>query len=151
MVSTLFTSPEFVLTESSFIIVASIAAYELLVGDFIWAQQEQARRSRRGYVDSRQLQHDRGQQGQQHRSLSPATRGAGARSAPGSRRASANEETPLLYPPRSSARGLGGNRDARVTEEGYSSPGDIRYAGHGRGSSGDSTRRLVRHDSDSYS
>lgn len=129
--SSLFLSPAFILTESSFIIVAAIAAYELLVGDFIWAQQEEARRasvqSRRGHdydsFGSRQLQlHG-------NRSLSPGGRRRGQR--PPSRRES-NEELPLLYPARS-ARG-----DARISEEGYySSPGP------GRGSSGDGTRRLV--------
>jgi len=140
MVDSLFLSPAFIFAESSFIIVASIAAYELLVGDFIWAQQEEARRASmqnrrgRGYdsIESRQMQlHG-------HRSLSPGGRGRGTRSASSSRRGS-SEESSLLYPPRS----RGGNRDARISEEGYySSTGDTRFASPGRGSSGDSTRRL---------
>lgn len=140
MVDSLFLSPAFIFAESSFIIVASIAAYELLVGDFIWAQQEEARRASmqsrrgRGYdsIESRQMQlHG-------HRSLSPGGRGRGQMSASSSRRGS-SEESSLLYPPRS----RGGNRDARISEEGYySSTGDTRFASPGRGSSGDSTRRL---------
>lgn len=128
------------MVECSLIVAASIAAYELLVGDFIWARaQEEARRAStqgrrgRGYdtFESRQLQMHG------HRSLSPGGRGRGHRPPP--RRAS-NEETGLLYPPRQSQRG---DRDARLSEERYySSPGDTRFASPGRGSSGDSTRRL---------
>lgn len=141
MMDSLFLSPAFILAETSFILVASIAAYELLVGDFIWAQQEEARRTRgrsSGYNTfdraSQQLQlHG-------HRSLSPGGgrgRGGAPRNAPSSRRGP-NDESSLLYPPRSR-----GNRDVRVAEESYySSSGDTRFASPGRGSSGDSTRRL---------
>mmetsp|Transcript_14681 Transcript_14681/g.31903 ORF Transcript_14681/g.31903 Transcript_14681/m.31903 type:complete len:566 (-) Transcript_14681:321-2018(-) len=134
MADSLFLSPGFILVEFSFIIVASIAAYELLVGDFIWAQQEEARRTSmqsnrgRGYdsFESRQLQlHG-------HRSLSPGGRGRGSRSAPGSRRGSA-EDAPN-FPSRS--RGVN-----RFTEE-STIPDHPRFASPGRGSSGDSTRRL---------
>mmetsp|Transcript_21949 Transcript_21949/g.53098 ORF Transcript_21949/g.53098 Transcript_21949/m.53098 type:complete len:566 (+) Transcript_21949:64-1761(+) len=151
MVDSLFLSPAFILTECSFIIVASIAAYELLIGDFIWAQQEEARRSsmqshrgRAGYdsfAESRQLQlHG-------HRSLSPAGRGRGKpRIMPASRKGSNEETASLLYPSRSRGGvGVSNNRDARISEERYyssSSPGDPRFATPGRGSSGDSTRRL---------
>lgn len=133
----LFLSPSFILVESSFIIVALIAAYELLIGDFIWAQQEEARRSSmqshrgRDYdsFGSRQLQ----QHG--HRSLSPGGRGRGmgSRSAPGSRRGSTDENASLLP-----SRPRGGNR---FTEE-ATIPDHPRFASPGRGSSGDSIRRL---------
>ena len=122
----LFASPAFILTETSFIIVAALAAYELLVGDFIWAQQEEARRA------SVQSRRDRGgydalggrpPQLQGHRSLSPGGRGRGGQRPP-SRRTS-NEELPLLYSSR-----------ARTQEGYYSSPGDTRYASPGRGSTG---------------
>ena len=121
----LFTSPAFILTESSFIIVASIAAYEILVGDFIWAQQEEARRA----LQQQQLttNHQLGQ----NRSLSPGGRGRGHRPPPSSsRRGTPNEESYLLYP--SSRRGS--PNDIATEEQGYYSvPG---------GSPGDSTRRL---------
>ncbi|KAL7537876.1 hypothetical protein ACHAXR_008137 [Thalassiosira sp. AJA248-18] len=138
MIDSLFLSPTFILTEASFIIAASIAAYELIIGDFIWAQQEEARRTSmqshrgRGYDSFETGQHPHG-----HRSLSPGGRGRGPpRHGPSSRRGS-NEDSYLLYPPRS----RGG--ETRIAEEGYySSPGDTRFASPGRGSSGDSTRRL---------
>mmetsp|Transcript_27582 Transcript_27582/g.57591 ORF Transcript_27582/g.57591 Transcript_27582/m.57591 type:complete len:322 (-) Transcript_27582:1055-2020(-) len=161
MVDSLFLSPAFIFAESSFIIVASIAAYELLVGDFVWAQQEEARRAsmqgsrgRAGYdsFESRQMQ--RQLHGDQHRSLSPAGgrgrggQGSRASGAP-SRRASHGEEFSLMYPS-VVGRGGGGNnssnhRETRVSEEAYyssSSPRDTRFASPGRGSTGDSTRRL---------
>ena len=121
----LFTSPAFILTESSFIIVASIAAYEILVGDFIWAQQEEARRA----LQQQQLttNHQLGQ----NRSLSPGGRGRGHRPPPSSsRRGTPNEESYLLYP--SSRRGS--PNDIATEEQGYYSvPG---------GSPGDTVRRL---------
>ena len=121
----LFTSPAFILTESSFIIVASIAAYEILVGDFIWAQQEEARRA------SQQQQRTTNHQLGQNRSLSPGGRGRGHRPPPSSsRRGTPNEESYLLYP--SSRRGS--PNDIATEEQGYYSVP--------RGSPGDSTRRL---------
>lgn len=142
MTDSLFISPAFILTESSFFIVVSLAAYELLIGDFVWAQQEEARRalkqSSRGRggdtFDSRRLQlHG-------HRSLSPGGRGA-TRSSYSSRRGP-NEETSLLYP---QPRSRGNSRERRTAEDvQYASPGDTRFASPGRGSAGDSTRRMVR-------
>ncbi len=145
MTDSLFVSVAFILTETSFFIVASIAVYELLIGDFVWAQQEEARRqalkqSSRGRadvtIDSRRLQ---------HRSLSPGGRGPPARVsayyAPSGRgSAGPSEETSLLYP---QPRSRGGSRERRmvVEEVHYASPGDTRFA---RGSTGDSTRRMVR-------
>lgn len=117
----LFLSPEFILTESSFIVVASIAAYEILIGDFIWAQQEEEAQSNRGRAGYGSVENNRQPQ-------SPGSRGRGPR--PSSSRRGSNEETALLYPPRTS-------------RADYSSPGDARFASTGRGSPGDSTRRLV--------
>ena len=155
MKDSLFKSAAFILTESSFVIVASIAAYELLIGDFVWAQQEEARRqalkqTSRGRggdttFDSRRLQQQL--HSQQHRSLSPGGRGPATRdggayySSSTGRGAGLSEETSLLYP---QPRSRGGSRERRmvVQEVHYSSPGDTRFAN--RGSTGDSTRRMVR-------
>ena len=143
MARSLFASPEFILTESSFIIVASIAFYEILVGDFIWAQQEEARRQQQ------QQQQQNQQNGMKSRSLSPGRGGRyHNRPPPSSRRGSPNEETYLLYPSRSSQLGMNNNRVNTTTttttseeQQGYyTSPGGTRFSG--RGSSGDSTRRL---------
>jgi len=143
MVRSLFASPEFILTESSFIIVASIAAYEILVGDFLWAQQEEERR---------QQQQQNQQNGLKSRSLSPGRGGRyhHNRPPPSSRRGSPNEETYLLYPSRFSQLSMNNNRDNRMNttttttseeQQGYyTSPGGTKFSG--RGSSGDSTRRL---------
>jgi len=144
MVDSLFRSPAFILTESSFIFVALIAAYELLIGDSVVAQQKESRRvslqSRgRGYdsFESRQTPHHG------HRSLSPGGRRVrGPRGAPASQ-PGPNEESSLLYP-QSRSRGVTGEN--RIAEEGYySSPGDTRFASPGRGSTGDNTRRMVSH------
>ena len=141
MVESLFLSPAFILTESSFIFVALIAAYELLIGDFVVAQQEESRRvslqSRgRGYdsFESRQTPHHG------HRSVSPGGRRVrGSRGAPAPQ-PGPNEESSLLYQ-QTRSRGVTG-----IAEEGfYSSPGDTRFASPGRGSMGDSTRRMVSH------
>lgn len=156
MVDSLFLSPAFIFAESSFIVVASIAAYELLVGDFIWAQQEEARqasmqsqRGRPGYdsFESARQTQPPSHGGQQHRSLSPGGRGRGGptRSGGGAppRRGSPGEELSLMYPSRSRTATGNLNRDARVSEEAYySNSSDTRFASPGRGSSGDSTRRL---------
>lgn len=140
MLSSLFLSPAFIFAESTFIIVASIALYELLVGDFIWAQQAQRETTRQrtsmqsrrgGYATFQRRQ----MQLQDYRSLSPGGRGIGPRITPSRR--SSSEELSLLPPSCS----RGGHRDTRVSEEGYyssSSPSDTT----GRGSSGDITRRL---------
>ena len=142
MARSLFTSPEFILTESSFIIIASIAAYEILVGDFLWAQQEEARRQ--------QLLQQQNQQNEiKSRSLSPGRGGRyHNRPPPSSRRGSPNEETYLLYPSRSSQLGMNNSRvntTATTTSEEqqgyYTTPGGS-TGFSGRGSSGDSTRRL---------
>ena len=151
MKDSLFVSAAFILTETSFFIVAFIAVYELLIGDFVWAQQEEVRRQAlkqssrgRGDVtfDSRRLQ---------HRSLSPGGRGPAARVSTyytGSGRGSAvpSEETSLLYP---QPRSRGGSRERRmvVEEVHYASPGETRFA---RGSTGDSSRRMVRLFSTTY-
>lgn len=106
----------------------------------------QGRRGRvAGGYDTFERDHQLSQHGH-HRSLSPSGGIRGGRGqrihAPGAptRRASSEETNPLLHPSRS--RG-GSNRDGgRITEEGYPSPGDARFASPGRGSPGDSTRRL---------
>ena len=157
MADSLFLSLTFILTESSFILVALFAAYELLIGDFVIAEQReesrrvssQGRGRGRGYdtLDGRQ-NHATHQDG--HRSLSPGGRrvrgGSGRVGTPPSSQPGSREETSsLLYPP-SRSRG-GGIHESRVAEEGYySSPGgDARFASPGRGSTGDSTRRMVGH------
>jgi hypothetical protein len=162
MLDSLFLSPAFILTESSFIFVALIAAYELLIGDFVVAQQEESRRvslqGRGGGYDSyesRQTPHHGHRSlspGDHRRSLSPGDhrrslspgghRVRGPRGAPASQPVP-NEESSLLYPP-SRSRGVTGEN--RIAEEGYySSPVDTRFASPERGSTGDSTRRVVSH------
>lgn len=163
-----FLSPTFICTESSFIIVALIAAYELLIGDYATAQQEETRQKAalqtrgRGY-DSfetssnsssnntiRMQQHP---SRPSHRSLSPGGQrvrhesGRGASQQPQKLHLSGDVESSYLYPshqPRSSLRPPGNNGpgenngETRMTE----SPGDTRFASPGRGSDGDSTRRM---------
>mmetsp|Transcript_2925 Transcript_2925/g.6392 ORF Transcript_2925/g.6392 Transcript_2925/m.6392 type:complete len:585 (+) Transcript_2925:218-1972(+) len=149
MIDSLFLSPAFIFAETSFILVASFAAYELLVGDFIWAhQREEERRasvqSRRGRGVSTYDTFESSRQMHGHRSLSPGGRGMGGGGGP--RAVASRRSSNDSYPPRSS-RVVGGgninNRDGRIAQEGYySSPGDTRFSSPGRGSSGDSTRRL---------
>jgi hypothetical protein len=136
MVDSLFLSPAFFLTESSFIFVALIAAYELSIGDFVVAKHEE---SRRVSLQNR----GRGYESFESRSLSPGGhRVRGPRGAPASQ-PGPNEDSSLLYP---QTRSRGGNGETRIAEEGYySSPGDTRFASPGRGSTGDSTRRMVGH------
>lgn len=129
----LFLSPAFIFTESSFIFVALFAAYELLVGDFIWAKQQEE-------FTKQQREEAMQRRGRGYDTLeSPGARGIGRPSRAGHATAR-GEEMPLVYP----ARSRGGNMPIR--EEGYySSPRNSgsRYSSSGRGSSGDSTRRLV--------
>ncbi len=156
MADSLFLSLTFILTESSFILVALFAAYELLIGDFVIAEQrEESRRVSssqargRGYdaLDGRQ-DHPTHQGG--HRSLSPGgrrVRGSGRGGTPlaSSQSVTSEETSSLLYPPSRSR--IGGMNESRIAEGGYySSPGgDARFASPGRGSTGDSTRRMVCH------
>ena len=144
MVDSLFLSPAFFLTESSFIFVALVAAYELSIDDFVVAKHEESRRVSlqtrgRGYesFESRQTHH------QGHRSLSPGGRRVRGPSGAAASQPGPNEDSSLLYP---QTRSRGGNGETRIAEEGYySSPGDTRFASPGRGSTGDSTRRMVGH------
>ena len=164
-----FLSPTFICTESSFIIVALIATYELLIGDYITAQQEETRQKAallqtrgRGYDSfetsgssnsnriSRQLNPP---SRPSHRSLSPGGQrvrhesGRGASQQPQKLHLSGDVESSYLYPshqPRSSLHPPGNNGpgnnngETRMAE----SPGDTRFASPGRGSDGDSTRRM---------
>ena len=178
----LFLSPTFLVVEIGFLLGASIAAYELFIGDFTWAREEeeerrktmQNRRGRRmvsgivdhsvvgaGFesLDSRQLYpHARREY---HRSLSPGhgrggnrAVGGGTSSNSSSRRGSGavDEETSLL-----ASRSRGIHRSTGISEGGYyASPGDTRYSeggrgSPGRGSTGDTTRRLVRDVLDFFS
>ena len=140
-----FTSPGFILTEISFIIVASIAAYELLVGDFIWAQQEEARQAAQleQQAQQRSSSHGRGYAGR------TSIGGGGYYKPASSRRGSSsaqnnNDETSyLLYPShRSNTNNNNNNRDATnnniaTEEQGYYTTTSPRG-----GSAGDKTRRL---------
>ena len=119
MVGSLFTSPTFILTESSFIIVASIAAYELILGDFV-SQKSQPPQT------------------------STQNRGGG-RGRPGYGSFQPNElQQQPAHHGHNRERGGDATTATRVTEEGYYAiPNDRRYASPGRGSSGDATRRMV--------
>lgn len=166
-----FLSPTFICTESSFIIVALIAAYELLIGDYVTnAQQEETRQKAavqtrgRGYDSfetssnsssnntlSRLQQHP---SRPSHRSLSPGGQrvrhesGRGASQQPQKLQPSGDGEASYLYPThqsRSSSRPPGdSNRPGKSNGETSmaESPGDTRFASPGRGSDGDSTRRM---------
>ena len=167
--SSRFLSPTFICTESSFIIVALIAAYELLIGDYATAQQEETRQKAalqtrgRGYdsfeTSSNSSSNDTLIRLQQHpsrpshRSLSPGGQrvrhesGRGASQQPQKWHLSGDVESSYLYPshqPRASLRPPGNNGpgenngETRMAE----SPGDTRFASPGRGSDGDSTRRM---------
>lgn len=141
--SPLFLSPSFLAVEIGFLLVASIAAYELFIGDFVWAIDEEERRkswNRRGRgmadhevgyepLDGRQLYQPRREY---DRSLSPGREGKGTKGS-------------NLPARREYANSVVGNRDAASDgiEEGYyASPGG--RANPGKGSTGDTTRRLVR-------
>ena len=122
MVSSLFTSTSFILAESSLIIVASIAAYELIIGDFVSQKNQPAQTS--------------------------AQNRGGGRGRPGYGSFQPNElqQQPAAHHGSHRERGGDAGTATRVTEEGYyASPSDRRYASPGRGSSGDATRRMVRY------
>jgi len=139
--SPLFLSPSFLAVEIGFLLVASIAAYELFIGDFVWAIDEEERRkslNRRGRgmadhevgyepLDGRQLYQPRREY---DRSLSPGREGRGTKGS-------------NLQARREYANSVVGNRDAASDgiEDGYyASPGG--GANPGKGSTGDTTRRL---------
>ena len=134
----IFTTPSFLLLELGFLLSSIAAAYELFIGDFIWAREEEERRAatqnaRGRGLSSRPLYQTQRQYG----SLSPRSgRGRGL-----GRGGQEDETTSLLTGKRST------RRLQDVEEDSFPSPGDMRSVDIGRGarggSSGDSTRRLV--------
>ncbi|KAL3787847.1 hypothetical protein HJC23_000389 [Cyclotella cryptica] len=143
----IFFTPSFIIVELGFLLSSLVAAYELFIGDFVWAREEEERRrttqkSRgRGIVPGqRQLYHPT--QRPYHRSLSPGRGGRGISRGHG---ATEDETSSLLHGRRSSRR----LNESAFSEEGsFPSPGDMRSVEMGigvpgrGGSAGDSTRRL---------
>jgi hypothetical protein len=145
----IFVTPSFIIVELCFLISSLVAAYELFIGDFVWAREEEERRSTiqksrgRGMVaGQRQLYQPT--QRPYHRSLSPGRGGRGSARGHG---ATEDETSSLLHGRRSSRR----LNESALSEEGsFPSPGDMRSVEMGSGlpgrggSAGDTTRRLVR-------
>ncbi|KAL7461881.1 hypothetical protein ACHAXS_002288 [Conticribra weissflogii] len=139
--SPLFVSPSFLAVEIGFLLVASIAAYELFIGDFVWAIDEEERRkslNRRGRgmadndvgyepLEGRQLYQSRGEY---DRSLSPGREGRGTKGS--------NLQARREY----GNSGMGNRYAASDGMDGgyYASPGG--RSNPGKGSTGDTTRRL---------
>ena len=132
----IFTTPSFIVLELGFLLSSLASAYELFIGDFIWAREEEELRAatqnarERGLTSSRPLYDSR-----QYGSLSPR----GGRGRLGGRE---DETSSLLHGKRYTRR-----LQETTEEDSFPSPGDMRSVDIGRGSrggsSGDSTRRLV--------
>jgi hypothetical protein len=142
MAQSIFITPSFIVVELGFLLSSLISAYELFVGDFVWAREEEERRSTiqrsrgRGMMGQRQLYPST--QRQYHRSLSPRSgksRGLG--------HGGTEDETTSLLQGRRYSKKL---NDSGASDE-FPSPGDLRSVEMGvpgrGGSTGDSTRRLV--------
>jgi hypothetical protein len=147
MVHSIFITPSFLIVELGFLLCSLAAAYELFIGDFIWAKEEEERRNATQNARGRGMSGRplyQSTQRQYHRSLSP---GRNSRGRSQGQLANEDESTSLLQGRRYTRRLID---SAASEEESFPSPGDLRSVDMGRGarggSSGDSTRRLVSVD-----
>ena len=131
----LFITPTFISVELGFLLCSIILAYELFIGDFIWAKEEEERRTASQQSLRGRQRTLYSQQRGYHRSLSP--RSGRGRAVGGQEQ----DETSSLLQGRRFAKRL--NDSAVSEEESFPSPGDLRGVGVRGGSAGDSTRRLV--------